>query len=455
MAESAVSSIRARFPTGLRGALLSTDADYLRDVMTRFRGHPDIHLNIPVSQPEILPAVIESNVPDLLLVDASLIARESALSIGQRIAKQFPRLMVFLLAEDLSMAMHAQVMSAGMRGALPRRDFAPDALVRVITDYLTMVQGQESMIRESESRSGRDASAQYLQTASRLARTLAPKIVAVTSGKGGVGKSQVSVNLAMAAHSNPGGHTPAAIVDLERGMGAVTYLLNIARPVDLSAWMPYMGHGSVLDPETVLRSLVVTHQASGLHAVPSAPTRDDYDSLDAAAVELCFNSLRNMHAVTVADLPPTVTGPAVVALQLADVIVVVTELDIAAVMKTKDYLVDIMGPDIGIDASKIWVVYNRVPAAERKVRVEDGNAVLQPLGVTFAPVRLPEDGAVGMSRGTDESVTIRAFPDAPWSRAMRALTASILPGIGLEMAVARGRDSGGGSSKRRRFLGLF
>lgn len=133
-------------------------------------------------------------------------------------------------------------------------------------------------------------------------------ILAVVSGKGGVGKSVVAVNLAEALMQQ--GHS-AALVDADLGQGACAVLLNETP------------EASVLDlvrqtaqPDDVLHdtaSGVTLVQGAGDPALASGRTSAIYDALDDV-----LGRLRRSHTFVVIDAPAGTEGPVRWALDRAD-----------------------------------------------------------------------------------------------------------------------------------------
>src|SRR5262245_60417092 len=102
------------------------------------------------------------------------------------------------------------------------------------------------------------------------------RVIAVTGGKGGVGKSTTSVNLA-AAYARKGSRTLA--LDSDLGMADLNLLLGVA---------PERSLADVLAGHPISDVLVEAH---GLHLLPGLNGSFQLANLDAGAREVLFGAI--------------------------------------------------------------------------------------------------------------------------------------------------------------------
>lgn len=447
MEEGAMSPIRARFGTALNALLYTTDSDWAREVYSAYRTHPDIKFRSNVANDADLAEAIPGMGAKVVVVDHGLAGNETGLAVAARAAKRWPKVHFYLASSDPGpalVALHNAAVVEGIKSVIAR-PFTPEALVQVVGSVLAREAEVEAQL------SGQAGGVGMGRAGQRTA--LAPRLLAVLGGKGGTGKSQVATNLAMLLQTNPAAEIPTAYVDFERGLESAELLFGpgVQATPTVVDWIPHVPpEGGTLDPRRVTESLVAT-LPSGLHAVFGAASVDDHDLMDTPHTECLLNTLRLMHAVTVADLPAGYTGPMLDAVRSATEVLVVTNLDIPTLKVTRTYLRE-MGAR-GLEPGKVWVVYNRV-REHGPVPVEEANEILGEWRPS--PITLPEDDAVPRTRGQGP-VTVLADPTCAWSVALRRMAAGILPEYGLNLAAAgRGaKAAGSGPARRRRLFGLF
>lgn len=441
--------IRARFGSSLNAILFTTDSEWAREVYQEYRDNRELRFRTSVANDADLDAAIASMGAKVVIVDHGLAGNETGLSVAARATKRWPKVQFYLASSDPGpalVALHNRAVVEGIKSVIAR-PFTPEALMQVVGSMLA---------REVETEAQLAGHAGGPVGGTRRA-TLAPRLIAVVSGKGGTGKSQVSVNLATLLQSNPASEIPTAYVDFERGLESADLLFGPGTPVSPTVvdWIPHIPpEGGTLDPRRVLDQLVAV-VPSGLHAVFGASSVDDHDLLDTVHTECIVNTLRLMHTVTVADMPAGFTAPMLDVLKAATEVLVVTNLDLPTLKVTRSYLSEMSAR--GMEAGKVWIIYNRV-REHSPLPLEEANEVLREWRP--APVYLPEDDVVLRSRGQGP-VTVLSDPNCPWSVALRRMAAAILPEYGLALAAAsgRGRKPAGPAAQRapgrRRLFGLF
>ena len=215
------------------------------------------------------------------------------------------------------------------------------------------------------------------------------ELVAVYSGKGGLGSTSIAVNIAQAF----GAQRPdsrVSLVDLVVTGGDVRVFLNLKPAYDLSH---LIAKGSSIDAE-LLNSLL-TPCPGGVWALPTGDSPEDEELFDSAAVGAILNLLRTHFAVTVVDCEHHLSEATLTALDAADRIVLVTQLSVPALRSTQRSLA--VCKRLGYDASKLCVVVNRYQSGD-VLPVKDAEDLLQ------TPVywKLPNDyrlSATSLTKG--------------------------------------------------------
>jgi pilus assembly protein CpaE len=121
------------------------------------------------------------------------------------------------------------------------------------------------------------------------------ELIAVYSGKGGLGATSVAVNLAQAFASN---RTDArvALADLVVSGGDVRVFLNLKPAYDLSH---LVAKGSQVDGE--LLNSILSPVPGGVWALPTSENPEPEEMFDAASIAAILDLLRVHFSVTVAD----------------------------------------------------------------------------------------------------------------------------------------------------------
>ena len=201
------------------------------------------------------------------------------------------------------------------------------------------------------------------------AESKAGSAIAVYSAKGGVGTTSVAVNLSFAlAKAHPEAHV--ALVDLVPGGGDLRVMLDLKPDYDIS---DVLGKLDKLDAE-LLRSLLTPASGSGgVWVLPSSEDPESVEVMDATAITTLLEQLRQYHAFTVIDCEHAMSDRALAALDAADRVVLVTQLNVPALRSTQRTLA--LCQRLGYPDEKVHVVVNRHQSSDL-VSVSDATAVL-------------------------------------------------------------------------------
>jgi pilus assembly protein CpaE len=175
-------------------------------------------------------------------------------------------------------------------------------------------------------------------------------VVAVYSGKGGLGTTSVAINLAYGfAKNHP--DRRVALADFVMGGGDVRVLLNLKPAYDIGDLAVKMDR---VDEELLFSVLSAT--TGGVWVLPASENEEVSDLLDATAAASILNHLR-AHFSAVVDCEHHMSDRTLAAFDAADRIVLVTQLLVPALRSTKRSL-DLC-ERLGYPDSKLFVVVNR------------------------------------------------------------------------------------------------
>jgi len=182
------------------------------------------------------------------------------------------------------------------------------------------------------------------------------KIITVFSGKGGVGKSTIAVNLAVAMRKLTGRNM--CLLDANLQFGDIGMLLNIEARDSLA----HLAEQPRPWSSRFVASHLVEHRPSGV-SVMLAPARPELSELiEPEHVEECVRALAGRFAYVIVDTASMITEQELLLLECSDCVVVVVSLDMSSIKSAVTTLE--LFRRLEIPSEKIKVVLNRgYPAA--------------------------------------------------------------------------------------------
>jgi pilus assembly protein CpaE len=204
------------------------------------------------------------------------------------------------------------------------------------------------------------------------------RLIAVYGAKGGIGATTIAINLAFSiARLVSTGRV--ALVDLVASGGDVCTLLGLKPAHDLSL---LASKGDALDAELVRAT--VTPADGGVWVLPSPMDPEAGESVTGDVVQALLEQMRTSYAHTVIDVEHWLGERSVAALDAADEIVMVTQLDVSSLRRTQRVLT--VFRRLGYGDDKVRIVVNRAHDADL-LSLTDAREVL------FAPIEftIPND----------------------------------------------------------------
>lgn len=164
------------------------------------------------------------------------------------------------------------------------------------------------------------------------------ELIAFFSGKGGVGKSTLATNLAVAMSVEAKQKQRVAIVDFDLLLGDVAIMLDVTPERTLADLVPLIDK---LDPD-LLRSFLHVH-SSGVKVL-CAPTRvEQAESLNPDRVRRILDVLARTFDYVIVDLPRAFDDRVVTALDMANLVLLVTNYDVPCLKSTRVVLDTLRG----------------------------------------------------------------------------------------------------------------
>lgn len=296
-----------------------------------------------------------------------------------------------------------------------------DYLIRPL-DVETLREAVFSALEQEERR--------QLRRAGHLAPAVRGTVVTVTGAKGGVGKTVVAINLALALRRVTG--RSVALLDADTHFGDVATMLNlpIEHPVTRTiAQLQQLDRASIIE-RTVLHP-------SGVRVLPSPSDPDEWHTVRPEDMERFITLLAEAFDFVVIDTPD-VFDPIVEQCVLgATLTLLVTSLDMSSISDSKSALRILRRWDCPPEKVRLTVNFTRHRDGLREADVEQ--ALNWPV---FWSV--PYDKRVPNAAQLGDSLVLTE-PKALFSRTFANL-ASAISGMG-----SGGGDAGNGRGPRRRF----
>ncbi len=254
--------------------------------------------------------------PDIVLIDSQL-AGINGIRTAELLGEQVPSAAIIVMSRDTDMSTIRRAMQAGAR------DFLPKPLRR--EDLIASVRSVFDL--ESQQRSGRPSAS----TEEVEAHPTKGKIICVFSPKGGVGRTTVAVNLAIALRTLTGRRV--ALADCNLPFGDVGIAMNLVAKKTMADLLPSIGD---LSPE-LMNSVLCVHE-SGVHVL-LAPTRPELAELfQPEHLKQILETLRSEHDYVVVDTWTSFHEVILAVFDLSSEIVLLTTLDMPAVKNIRMFL---------------------------------------------------------------------------------------------------------------------
>jgi len=281
--------------------------------------------------------------PDVVLMDINMPDMDG-ISATEAIRAKQPAVQVVILSVQGDQNYMRRAMLAGARDFLTKPPMG-DELISAIRRAGAMAQTEKS-------KSAQIAVAPISGNMGTVAGYGVPKgkIVTIYSPKGGTGCTTLAVNLALTLNNED---TRVALVDGNLQFGDVAVFINEQGKNTIIDLAP---RAEELDPE-IVEEVMLKHATSGLHVL-AAPSRPEYaERVSSGQFTKVLEYLRQMYAYVIVDTASLLTDATLAAIDVSDLIVLVTTQDIPAIKNCRLFL-DLL-QTLGIERDRILFVMNR------------------------------------------------------------------------------------------------
>jgi pilus assembly protein CpaE len=364
--------------------------------------------------------------PDVVLMDVNMPVLDG-IQATEILAQEVPGSPVIIMSVQGERDYLRRAMQAGAREFLIK-PFSGDELIAAIRRVHQLEQKKESYLAK--------APAQVAGAAAPV-RTERGEMFVVFSGKGGIGKSVVSANLAVALAMETGARV--ALVDLDLQFGDVGVLLNLDHSRSITDLTDQPGR---IDPEFVQDVLASGPEGVKVLLAPISPELADLVTSD--HLRAIMEELRRSFDFIVIDTASHLTELNLEVIEQASKVIVMSALTIPAIKDTKLTLKVL--DSLSLEPERILLLLNRSDAHS------DFNkeAVEQNLRFPIS-LQLPHDPKIVAASVNRGAPFVSTNPEVEISRAMRELVSRLVPLEQGAVAVAAGAGGGADRKRGRRF----
>jgi len=257
-------------------------------------------------------------------------------------------------------------------------------------------------------------------------KTLKQVIIAVNCPKGGVGKSTISKELALAYASVRINGQPlkVCLVDCDFDFGDIASMLKMPPNVTVSNWMADIRQrqktgavGLIKYSQPQIEKFLLTHKVTGLKVLAAPIAHHEAADITEQVLETIIENLKACDFdVIILDTANNMYNNTMIALEKATAILLIATMDVATLQDTSSMLATLKSIDFRMD--KIKLIMNRMPKGEgQDISLHDISGTL---GIPILDT-IPEYGkirnitnhgnAAVLDRETEFSVAIRRLGD--------------------------------------------
>ncbi len=280
------------------------------------------------TQPHVV--IMDINMPDM-----------DGITATEAVLKELPNTQIIILSVQNEPDYMRRAMLAGARDFLPKPPSA-DELVSTIRKV-----GQRALTQAAIAPSVQGPGA---PVSASPAHGVHGKIIVVYSPRGGVGRTMVSTNLALALQTED---TPTIIVDAALQFGDVAACLNLQTRNSLIDLVDQVGE---LDTELVDR--ISVHHPSGLKVIAAPARPEQAEAVQGPQVSKVLRFLATMFHYVVVDTSSALNESTIGAIDSSDIVVLIGAPDLPTIKNLRIFFE--LSEALNLTPQKIVLIMNRM-----------------------------------------------------------------------------------------------
>jgi pilus assembly protein CpaE len=367
--------------------------------------------------------------PDIVLMDVNM-PQLDGIQATELMAQEVPGSPVIIMSVQGERDYIRRAMQAGAREFLIK-PFSGDELIASIRRVHQLEQKKGTFLTKAAATTTPAADG----TATPQVRR--GEVFLVFSGKGGVGKSIIASNLAIALGMETGARV--ALVDLDLQFGDIGVLLNLDHSRSITDLADAAASN---DPEFIQD--VLANGPEGVQVLLAPISPELADLVNADHLRTIMQELQRTFDFIVVDTASHLAELNLEAIELATRVIVVTALNIPAIKDTKLTLKVL--ESLNVEPDRILLALNRSDAHSEFNKEAVENNLRFPIAL-----QIPHDPKAVSTSVNRGAPFVSANPEAEISRSIRELVSQLVP---LEPQANAMVAAGAGERKRSRLFGF-
>ncbi len=293
--------------------------------------------------------------PDVVLMDINMPDMDG-ITATEQLSSRVPTAAVVMMSVQGEADYLRRSMLAGAREFLVK-PFSSDELTASIRQVYAREKEKLSRIAITPMMAGAVANAAAAESGSEEGL-----VVAIFSPKGGVGRTTLAVNMAVAASTEL--NQRVVVMDGSFQFGDVGVLLNLnPKNKSIADLVPELEHG---EPESI-ETFVINHSA-GIRVLLAPPSPEMAELITPTGVKRVLEALRRTHDLVIVDCTSWFNDTTLAILDTADIVLTMLSLEITSIKNMRLFLE--VAEQLGYDDGKIKLVLNRADST-LGIRVAD------------------------------------------------------------------------------------
>jgi pilus assembly protein CpaE len=282
-------------------------------------------------QPHVV--IMDINMPDM-----------DGITATEAVLKELPNTQIVILSVQNEPDYMRRAMLAGARDFLPKPPSA-DELVSTIRKV-----GQRALTQQTTVMPVAQAASGGGPTAAAPMHALHGKVIVIYSPRGGVGRTMVATNLAIALHTED---TPTVIVDAALQFGDVAACLNLQTRNSL---LDLVEQANELDSELIDR--IAIHHASGVKVIAGPARPEQAEAVQGAQISKVIRFLANVYQYVIVDTSSALNEGTIGAIDASDVVVLIGAPDLPTIKNLRMFFD--LGEALNLTPQKTILIMNRM-----------------------------------------------------------------------------------------------
>ena len=336
-------------------------------------------------------AMVKTLQPDVVLMDINMPGMDG-IAATEKIAVEVPNACILIMSVQGEQEYLRRAMIAGAKDYLVK-PFSGDELIQAI---------KQGVINEKKRRNVLNNVLKFEPKPERKG-----KIITVFSTKGGIGKTTISTNLAVALAEKTGANV--GIVDADLQFGDVALFLNLIPCATIADLVRDIDHldGHVLEG-------YLTQFGDHIKLLPAPIRPEQAETVTGSHMVAILKTMRAAFKYTIIDTAPTFSDSMLAVLDASDIILVVAALDLPTIKNIKLCLEIMESLNYGQD--KVKVVLNRADT-NADIDIREVEASLQ---YKFS-ASIPSDGKVVVASVNRGEPFVISHPGSPVAHSLYQL----------------------------------